>query len=405
MNVHASEDHPQWQRDAEFGQPVFVISTHQRLGLDQSSIRLDIVVEVVNDMLMFVKDKDDFVASLDLHLSIMQEEKGRIINEIKHLTKTVSEYELTNSKRDYTTEVFTAVLQPDTYTVKVMLEDKESKCRESVEEKIQVSTRISVAGNAISDVILARSSEIDTETRIPFEPTVSGMIPHPSSPLFCHFDLMRNNYDDACNIEIKVKDESGKIRYHDSLSVSVGDMISSYNMQVSCDGLTSNRYDLIVEAIIASDTVRNATSFKINFHGLPWVIRDLDQAIQYMRYIAKSEEITRLAGEMTSRKEEAFLKFWNDNFPSPDETINTKMVEYYSRINYANTNLSSNREGWETDRGRILIIYGRPSEIEKRTNDYNSVEYEIWHYNHLNRQFVFMDDFGFGEYRLMTPDW
>jgi len=333
-SIHASDDNPQWLTDAEFGQPLFVISTHQRLGLDQSSIRLDIVVEVVNDMLMFVRDEDAFVASLDLHLSIMRTDKGRIVNEIKHLTRSVSEYELTNSKRDYTTEMFTAVLQPDAYTVKVMLEDKESKRRESVEENILVGAQISAAGNAINDVILARSKEIDTETGIPFEPTVSGMIPQPSSPLFCHFDLMRNNLNDDCNIEIKAIDESGKIRYRNSLSVSGGYIISSYNMQVSCDGLTSNRYDLIIEAVIAADTLRSATSFTINYHGLPWVIRDLDQAIQYMRYIAKSEEIARLAGELTSRKEDAFLKFWNDNFPCLDETINAKMVEYYSRINY-----------------------------------------------------------------------
>jgi GWxTD domain-containing protein len=405
VSANASEGNPQWRNETDFGQPLFVISTHQRLGIDSGLIRLDIVVEVVNDMLMFIRQEDSFVASLDLHLSIMQANEGRIINQIKHLNRTVTEYKLTNSKRDYTTEVFTAELQPGSYTVKIMLEDKESKLRESVEKKIVIAPKTSKAGNAISDIILALSNEIDSETGIPLQPTVSGMMPYPTSPLFCHFDLMQNNLSYNAKIELKVIDKSGNIRYCSNSSISSKKMIDSYYLPVSCEGLTFNKYDLILQVVINSDTLQSKASFSINFHGLPWVIRDIDQAIQYMRYIAKPEEIARLSNELTSRKEEAFLKFWNDNFPCTDESVNPKMVEYYSRINFANANLSSNRDGWETDRGRILVIYGRPTEIEKRTNENNTIEYEIWRYDNLNRQFVFVDDFGFGEYRLTSPDW
>ncbi|MCF7811471.1 GWxTD domain-containing protein [bacterium] len=403
--AYASEDHPQWRKETDFGQPLFVISTHQRLGLDPALIRLDIVVEVVNDMLMFIREDDEFVASLDLHLSIMHAKENRIINQIKHINRTVSEYKLTNSKRDYTTETFTAELKPGKYTVKIMLEDKESKLRESVEKKIVIAPKTTKAGNAISDIILARSNEVDNETGIPFQPTVSGMIPYPTSPLYCHFDLMQSNLNGDCDIELKVVEKSGKVRYCNNSKITSTKVIESYYLPVFCENLTFNKYKLIIQAVIGSDTLQSKASFSINFHGLPWVIKDIDQAIQYMRYIAKPEEITRLANELTSRKEETFLKFWNDNFPCPEGAINPKMVEYYSRINFANANLSSNREGWETDRGRIIVIYGRPTEIEKRTNENNTVEYEIWYYSHLNRQFVFVDDFGFGEYRLTMPDW
>ena len=39
--------------------------------------------------------------------------------------------------------------------------------------------------------------------------------------------------------------------------------------------------------------------------------------------------------------------------------------------------------GWKTDRGRIFILYGEPSEIERFPNQMDTKPYEIWHYNDI----------------------
>jgi hypothetical protein len=80
------------------------------------------------------------------------------------------------------------------------------------------------------------------------------------------------------------------------------------------------------------------------------------------------------------------------------------MDEYYLRVEYANENFSTNRDGWETDRGRIYVLYGEPTDIERHPFEINSKPYEVWYYDHLNRRFVFVDYTGFGDYELTWPE-
>ena len=61
------------------------------------------------------------------------------------------------------------------------------------------------------------------------------------------------------------------------------------------------------------------------------------------------------------------------------------------------------REGWKSDRGRVFLMYGEPSEIERFPNQQNTKPYEIWHYNEIQGGviFVFADLTGFSRYTLV----
>ena len=60
-------------------------------------------------------------------------------------------------------------------------------------------------------------------------------------------------------------------------------------------------------------------------------------------------------------------------------------------------------EGWKTDRGRVLIIYGLPDEIERFPNTIDTKPYVIWRYHNLEggAEFIFFDRNGFGRYELI----
>ena len=395
---------PRWHTDAQIGQPLFVISANRRLSTEPDKYRVDIIAEVMNDMLLFVREKDEFVASIQLNLSIIDPDEGQVVSKVRNITKRVSDYELTNSRRDFSVDVFSVELPAGEYTIKVQIEDRESRKRETVVKKIKLQASSSDEFD-ISDIIWARSSEIEERTDIPLYPTVSGMISDPESLIYCYFDLFRQYPSKVCRINLVVSEKSGFIRYNDSLSIVGGEKRSSYFMAISCKDLTFNRYNVTLDAFFEGDTVQRKSCFSITFHGLAWMIGDINQAIQQLRYVATVEEIRRLSVACPSKKEELFIRFWNGKFPCENETENGKMLEYYNRVNYANVYFGSNRHGWETDRGKVLIIYGKPSEIEKSANETNSIEFEIWYYNHINKRFVFKDEFGFNEYSLVSPVW
>ncbi|HEX9615291.1 MAG TPA: GWxTD domain-containing protein, partial [Bacteroidota bacterium] len=79
------------------------------------------------------------------------------------------------------------------------------------------------------------------------------------------------------------------------------------------------------------------------------------------------------------------------------------MEEYYHRVEYANKNFGHYMDGWKTDRGMIYIRFGSPDNVERHPFDMNTKPYEIWYYYELERQFVFVDETGFGDYRLRYP--
>ena len=81
------------------------------------------------------------------------------------------------------------------------------------------------------------------------------------------------------------------------------------------------------------------------------------------------------------------------------------MMEYYARIRIANERYSHYTEGWKTDMGMVFIIYGEPSSIERVPFGDYTKPYEVWDYYNINKRFVFVDNTGFGDYRLTTPIW
>ena len=66
--------------------------------------------------------------------------------------------------------------------------------------------------------------------------------------------------------------------------------------------------------------------------------------------------------------------FWLDKANNIDKSREL-LKEYYNRVMFANTYFTSYKEGWQTDRGMIYIIYGDPDYLFK------SGEEERWIYN------------------------
>ena len=79
------------------------------------------------------------------------------------------------------------------------------------------------------------------------------------------------------------------------------------------------------------------------------------------------------------------------------------MQEYYRRIQFANATFSGFMNGWRSDRGMVYIILGPPNDIDRHPFEADSKPYEIWAYYTINREFIFVDQTGFGDYRLVNP--
>jgi GWxTD domain-containing protein len=140
--------------------------------------------------------------------------------------------------------------------------------------------------------------------------------------------------------------------------------------------------------------------------GTPVSISDLDEAIEQLKYFAQSDDLDNIR-EAPDEKERRrrFESFWEKNNPVPGSPTNRAMVEYYTRVAYANEHFRHYIAGWKTDRGMVYIIYGKPDIIDSHPVDVEMKPYEVWEYYDVNRRFVFIDEMGFGDFRLLYPIW
>ncbi|MGA9406072.1 MAG: GWxTD domain-containing protein, partial [Bacteroidota bacterium] len=169
--------------------------------------------------------------------------------------------------------------------------------------------------------------------------------------------------------------------------------------------------EVVAQTIRSSDTlvtftVEKRRGFVMRWGTVPLTLEDLDLAIRETKYIASSKDYNAMMDAPTlEQKQKLFKEFWSKRDPSGGAQRNINMEEYYSRVQYSNDHFSHFIEGWRTDMGMVFILFGAPSTVDRHPFEIDSKPYEIWSYFDLNTQIVFVDESGFGDYKLVTPIW
>jgi len=133
-------------------------------------------------------------------------------------------------------------------------------------------------------------------------------------------------------------------------------------------------------------------------------VKNVSMALEQMNYILTTEERKELRGLKNSQKEKFFKKIWAKRDPDVTTKENELMIEYYKRVAFAEKNFSRGASGgWKSDMGMIYMLFGKPDDISKSMNPQQSYNFETWYYFQINEEFIFIDEYGFGNYRLRTP--
>lgn len=122
-----------------------------------------------------------------------------------------------------------------------------------------------------------------------------------------------------------------------------------------------------------------------------------------VRYIITREERKIFLESPESEKEKFKEEFWNRRDPDPDTEENEFKMEYYNRIEKSDQLfLGEGKPGWLTDRGRIYILFGPPTDritYPMGEDAYNRCS-EVWYYG--NFPVVFVDSTCTGNYVMVT---
>jgi GWxTD domain-containing protein len=124
-----------------------------------------------------------------------------------------------------------------------------------------------------------------------------------------------------------------------------------------------------------------------------------------VRYIVTREERKIFLELPDSEKPKFIEEFWKRRDPDPDTEENEFKIEYFNRIELATKQFASEGiPGWLTDRGRIYILFGPPTDkiTQPMGGDPSTRCGEIWYYG--NFPVIFSDPTCTGSYKLVTYD-
>jgi GWxTD domain-containing protein len=372
--------------------------------------RLDVYVQVPNEEIRFLKQNDRYLGRYELTLTLLTPAKDPVHEQTWTVDVPVSDFAQTTQRRLYSLTHRAVDVAPGNYLLTLQLRDEESKKSSQIKKSILI-TDFAKDSLTLSDIMLVTRLSTEGEKRT-IVPNITGNISHTAEGFFIFFETYAREAIDTIDVSWKIFDSKKNDVAKGTQREPIGGARTQIFMRIDSTGLRMGTYFLSIEAKGKAEsngswteyTATTSRTFNIRASDLPPVIADLDKAVDQLIYIARDNELAYVREATTEEeKRKRFLEFWIKRDPDPQTSRNELMEEYYSRVAYANQSFTHYLEGWRTDMGMIFIRFGSPENIERHPFEYNVKPYEIWYYYQLNRQFIFVDETGFGDYRLRYP--
>jgi len=375
-------------------------------------------------------------------VSIFIEQAGKIKNydQFELLTKPSKD----TLNKQFTIETMRRIaLANGSYTLTIKFEDLFDKQGQSIEKSSQIHIDSMDKTARWSDILLLQSIKKSNKqnefirNRIVMKPNLFSYYPSTSDSLnfyaelylidsqYIHKDLAvfysihQNGHEKAAGTFQKIEKRKG---------MPVMPILNTLDIH----DLPSGNYELILELRSRSNQLLAKTKHffqRSNPNAVADLqnvyLTDIDQTFveaidgQAIKDYLPAMQITASAVEQRAIADllqldkpvlakKFFYNFWlSRNLETPEKA----WKNYKRKVDYVNhVYETSNRAGYQTDRGRVYIQYGAPTEITSSPSEANAAPYEIWQYNRIpnnetNIIFVFSEkDITNNDYFLIHSD-
>ncbi|MBI1723340.1 MAG: GWxTD domain-containing protein [Gemmatimonadetes bacterium] len=162
--------------------------------------------------------------------------------------------------------------------------------------------------------------------------------------------------------------------------------------------LSIGRYDL--QVTLGGNVIATAP-FLVAFSDR-WVVSNVQEVVSLLRYFTSPDTLRALVQASPEERGAAWDRFWHATDPNPLTPENEALDRYFARVQAANEQFREEGvPGWLTDRGEVLITLGEPDDVVDRRSDLQGrTRVVYWVYNEYRLTLSFIDDTGFGRYRL-----
>ncbi len=407
--------------------PEFEVDAVARRGPGESlATRVDVYVRIPYERLRFVNSISGFTADYQVTVEALAREGDRLTSvpvetRVWDGSARVVAFRDTREAKASAFTTQSLALRPGVYQLSVQVEDRNAA--QTYVRDLTIRVRDFNRPTAISDLTLV--DDYDRQT-LNFVPRTDGVVSTDEERFEVFFEaytgragryllrhtvsrLQRDNGPETAGLSRAIVSSAGaEVVATGTDDVSLGSGLSQHVSPITLDDPRVGSYVLTMSIEDGTGAVLDEASvaFSVRWSGLEAATQNLELAISQLEYIAKKKDIAYILEAPTESERSArFRAFWDRRDPSPGTRRNEMMEEYYYRVNYANRRYGTSEDGWKTDRGFVMVRFGEPDYIERKPHSFDYEPYEIWVYQRLGRQFVFVDKTGFGDYQLLVPVW
>ncbi len=387
--------------------PPFYVDLLSFAAANSSETRLDLYLLVGYDQLTFISEGGEYKASYEVTVTL-RDSAGQVVVE-KLWTENVSTSDFNESVSPDAFSMLqrSLTVAPGEYSLVTIVRDKENKASQRMTRKVRVAD-FSRKLFELSDIMLVRKLSLNGERKT-IVPNVSPNVGDIENAFHIFFETYNNtSAEDSVLFKATVLTEKEEPKESTEVVQFIKQGRTRVFMKINHAGLSLGNYIVEIRAYDSAGTWvgGRAKRFVIRWKGMPRALTDLNLAIDQLQYLATDKQMDYIKEATTQEeKQKRFIEFWKSKDPNPNTPRNEKMEEYYGKVEYANKNFGHYIEGWRTDMGMVYIIFGAPNNVDRHPFDIDSKPYEVWSYYDLNHQFVFVDQTGFGDFRLTTPIW
>ncbi|HEX8849166.1 MAG TPA: GWxTD domain-containing protein [Gemmatimonadaceae bacterium] len=375
----------------------FVGTTHAFATASPDTTLVLLTLSLPNRALTFVREGDHYRAGYDVIVDARHGGGSARKEQGRQIVRVASYKETSRGDESLIFQQFLR-LTPESYTLNLTVRDVESG-RTTVRDVNVTVPRIGATGFSSAVPVYEAEPRLRRDT-LPLlvpnarETAVFGQ----DSSLMVYLE----RYGGSGPVQASVRDANGVVLWRDSIPLPTSGGMSSGMITLPITQLGPGVDTFLAWGGAGGDTTR--TPLVVSF-GEGIAITSFDEMLSYLRYFALPDVLAPLRNAAPQDRGRAWLAFLRATDPDQTTPEHEGLRDYFIRIEQANLRYrEEGGPGWLTDRGKVFVSLGDPDQIyEQGQGDIaQRGRVQIWEYTQYRTQLVFIDQTGFGRYRLTT---
>jgi GWxTD domain-containing protein len=386
---------------AEGGETPFVGSVSFLAGKSTDSTVFLLTVSIPTRALTFVRENDRYRASYSATLALTRSNEATRRFETHQIVRVTTFKETTRSDESVLYQQAVRA-RPGLYDLSFSLRDDAGGKGSSIEATVNIP--VVNVGSLSSPIPVYQATPRNSLDSLP------RILPTPRATLTLGQDSVLpvyvEGYTDGPTLPVRAaiySENASTAVWSDTTTLVRRGAVLSTIMNVPVSRLSVGALTLAVSSATDGDTSRTTKAPVFVTFGEDLPVATFTEMVNYLRYFGPPVKLQALRDAPPDARAAAWALFMRETDPDPATPVNEALRDYFGRIAQANTRFrEEGGSGWLTDRGRVFVALGPPDQFyEPNTSDLNQRgRAQIWDYRRHRLQVVFIDQTGFGRWRM-----